>query len=86
MIHGGLGERSPIRRSRLFGSSKRWTPDAVFRKIKLTERDCSLAGKWVDFMLRAQHEICGSNQRIGQITGIVHEAEVWPSSSIWQSL
>src|ERR1019366_532247 len=38
----------------------------------------------VDLLLLVQHEICGSNERIGQINEIIQDAEVWPSSRIWQ--
>jgi Ribbon-helix-helix domain len=38
----------------------------------------------VDLLFRVQHEICGSNERIGQINEIIQDAEVWPSSRVWQ--
>jgi hypothetical protein len=53
-------------------------------QASVLDLDDGFAGEWVDLLFRVQHEICGSNERIGQINEIIQDAEVWPSSRIWQ--
>jgi hypothetical protein len=67
-------------------SARRTTFAAMWPNVSLgvLDLDDGFAGEWVDLLFRVQHEICGSNERIGQINEIIQDAEVWPSSRVWQ--
>ena len=87
-IHGFRAARGGLRREFVFGGEfgeERICSGQGARYVTLGVLALDgLAGEWVDLLFRVQHEICGSNERIGQINEIIQDTEVWPSSRFWQ--